>query len=91
VTIAGFCACISYILFMLNFIERGLYAVLPGAAIFFLFVEQTDKEIIFMHLPDNHKIVFEYEDLSIFLTQRKLDLVEQLPVDVYNTAVANII
>jgi len=76
---------------MLAFIERGLYAVLPDASIFFLFVEQTDKEIVFMHLPENYRLVFEYEDLSIFLRQRQLDLVEQLPVDVYNTAVANII
>ena len=76
---------------MIEFVERGLYAVLPGAAIFFVFIEQNNKEITFMHLPDNYKLTFECIDLNVFLGTRQLDFVQQLPIDIYDSVVANMI
>lgn len=76
---------------MHNFIERGLYAVLPSASIFLLHLNSTNT-FAFMQLPDLFKVVFDNEqDFNFFLKNKSLDFVEQLPQDVYDVCVANII
>lgn len=74
---------------MHNFIERGMYAVLPNAAIFLLVLQQTEKSITFMQLPDRYAIEFESEDLNYYLKKHKLEFVEQLPQDVFDVCKAN--
>ena len=78
-----------------SFKERGLYAVLPESSIFMLYTGQEDVEnttyTSFMQLPDKYKVLFEQDELDAFLNVKKLDFIEQLPVDVYAECVANIL
>jgi hypothetical protein len=75
--------------------ERGMYAVLPEASIFMLFLGLKTKNdttyTSFMQLPDLYELDFEEQDLAVFLSKRTLEFVEQLPEDVFNVCVANII
>lgn len=75
--------------------ERGMYAVLPEASIFMLFLGLKTKNdttyTSFMQIPDLYELDFEEQDLAIFLSKRTLEFVEQLPEDVFNVCVANII
>lgn len=73
--------------------KRGLYAILPEAYTFLLFYAEKsdDNKLTFIHMPDMHTITFEdKKEFHIFLQHRKLDLVEQLPQDVYDECILNI-
>ena len=74
---------------MFSFIERGLYAVLPNAAVFLLVLQKTEKNVTLMQLPDRYSIELESEDLDNFLKIRTLEFVEQLPQDVFDVCKAN--
>lgn len=74
---------------MTEFIERGMYAVLPNASIFLLVLQQTDECVSFMRLPDCQKVELDKDDLSVFLRLTKLDFIEQLPQDVFEVCSAN--
>ena len=78
---------------MFNLKERGLYAILPEACTFLLFwsEQSSNTKTTFIHMPDMHSIVFEDpKEFYIFLNHRTLDLVEQLPQDVYEECLMNI-
>jgi hypothetical protein len=72
---------------------RGFYAILPGAETFLLFYsERSDKnKTTFIHIPDMYTITFEnHEELNVFFQYKKLDFIEQLPLDVYQECILNI-
>jgi len=73
---------------------RGMYAVLPEANIFLLYIGERllDREsyTVFMQLPDRYEVRFQVDELSAFLKIKNLELVEQLPQDVFDVCVANI-
>ena len=78
---------------MFNLKDRGFYAILPGADTFLLFCSErsVDKKTTFVHIPDMYTITFEnHEELNIFLQYKKLDFIEQLPLDVYEECILNI-
>lgn len=76
---------------MQTFKERELYAILPSASVFLLVIEQNDKKVTFMQLPDRYKVELDNEELNSFLQIRQLDYIEQLPSDVFEVCAANII
>jgi len=76
---------------MQTFKERELYAILPSASVFLLVIEQSDKKVTFMQIPDRYKVELDNEELNSFLQIRQLDYIEQLPSDVFEVCAANII
>lgn len=72
--------------------ERGVYAFTKHRrGDFILFVGQDGEGVFkFMQLPDRYKVILTQEEFTEGVTTKLLDLVEQIPQDVFDVAVANI-
>jgi phosphoserine aminotransferase len=72
--------------------ERGVYAFTKHRrGDFILFVKESKKDVLeFMQLPDRYQILLTKEEFTEGLNTKLLDLVEQIPEEVFEVASANI-
>jgi len=71
--------------------DRGLYAFTEHRkGDFILFLQETSPEVLeFMHIPDRYVLFLTLEEFNNGFDSKLLDFVEQLPLDVFEVAVAN--
>ena len=72
--------------------QRYLYAVQGGVYLGEMFVlmenKKEEKAFLFLSLPDFHIRTVSYEKFEFGLSNKILDVVEELPENVYQTCVA---
>jgi uncharacterized protein (DUF3820 family) len=71
--------------------ERGMYAFTKQRrGDFLLFIKEDSEVLEFMQLPDRYQVVLTKEEFSEGVLTKLLDLVEQVPEEVFEVAAANI-
>ena len=72
--------------------ERGLYAFTKHRkGDFILFLEKSGEDVFkFMQLPDRYPLALTQEEFTEGLITKVLELVEQVPVEVFEVSKANI-
>lgn len=69
---------------------RGVYAFTKHRrGDFLLFVKEDSEVLEFMQLPDRYQVCLTKEEFHEGVTTKLLDLVEQIPEEVYEVAAAN--
>ena len=69
---------------------RGVYAFTKHRrGDFILFIKEDSEVLEFMHLPDRYQVCLTKEEFHEGVTTKLLDLVEQIPEEVYEVAAAN--
>jgi len=73
-------------------VKRGLYAFLvQRKGEFLLFVEEEELSYRFMQLPNRFEFYVTKNDFEKAMTKNTLDFIEQIPEEVYEVSIANII
>ena len=72
-------------------VKRGLYAFLQRKGEFLLFVKEEELSYRFMQLPDRFEFYVTKNEFQKAMTKNTLDFIEQIPEEVYEVSIANII